>query len=226
MTARKIIRGKYIIMKQANKKKKIVNRILNKKGFSFSELLISTLIMVLATGVLASTISLASNHYEKQITKSKANILCDSLSFVMRERLSSVYKCYSGGVGSYSYYGTSQNLQNYPFTVEKNENGELVFQYYEEPDGTGGDEVVKLPLVGSGSYFEGSLRADFEVAPISAGSEAARDEENTDNTNKKISYFSVKLWINDKDSAGEDNAIVKSEFLVYPFSGDIPLIEK
>ena len=187
-------------------KDKIRNK-LNNKGFSLTELLASILIMMLATGVLTSTITLASNHYEEQTLKSKADILCNSLSYVIRDRFSNVYKYEEKGGRNY-YYSTSLDLHNYPFTV-KNIDGTLYF-YYDFPPGsytTQNDMNGYFPLVTDESYSKGALVAEAEIVGI-------RDDDS-----ENIKYFTVIVTI--KKSLNDKDYLSQSNFIVYPFYGDV-----
>ena len=58
----------------------VLNKIKSRVGFSLSELLVCTLIMMLSTSVLVSTMRLAADHYNNIITDSEATMLCRTLS--------------------------------------------------------------------------------------------------------------------------------------------------
>ena len=188
-------------------KDKIRNK-LNNKGFSLTELLASILIMMLATGVLTSTITLASNHYEEQTLKSKADILCNSLSYVIRDRLSHVYKYEKDEETKKEYYySTDSSWRNVPFNIISN-SGEL--QYDIKGDNT------KILVVPESNYSDGALKADANIE----GTEVQDSDGD-------IWYFTVTVSIYDKSYSGDpdsetnDIPLSQSKFIVYPFSGDV-----
>ena len=59
-----------------------------KKGFTFTELLVAMLIMLLATGVLTSTMVLAIRHFYQSTQKTEAQFLCASLAEFVEDELS------------------------------------------------------------------------------------------------------------------------------------------
>lgn len=59
-----------------------------KKGFTFTELLVATLIMLLATGVLTSTLALAIRHFFLSTQRTEAQFLLGSLAEFVEDELS------------------------------------------------------------------------------------------------------------------------------------------
>jgi hypothetical protein len=68
--------------------KKINRKLKSHEGFSFAELLFATLIMLFATSILTSTISLAMSNYKKTVQASNAQLLCSTLSVYVENELS------------------------------------------------------------------------------------------------------------------------------------------
>ena len=67
--------------------KTIKRKIQNKGGFSLTELLVATLIMMLATGLLTQTLSLAIDQFYRQTRESEAQLLCASLMAYLESEL-------------------------------------------------------------------------------------------------------------------------------------------
>ena len=59
---------------------KIKEKLKYKKGFTMTELLVSTIIMMLATGLITSTLDLAIRQFHKSTTNSNAQLLCSTLA--------------------------------------------------------------------------------------------------------------------------------------------------
>lgn len=56
-------------------------------GFSFTEMLVATLIMVLATGALTSALTLAYRHFYRSTQRTEAQFLCASLAEFVEDEL-------------------------------------------------------------------------------------------------------------------------------------------
>ena len=68
--------------------KKIRELLKRKGGFTFTELLVATLIMVLATGALTSALALAIRHFYRSTQRTEAQFLCASLAEFVEDELS------------------------------------------------------------------------------------------------------------------------------------------
>ena len=74
-----------------NKLHHLINRIRtilrDKRGFSLTELLVATLIMVLATGALTSALTLAYRHFFLATQRTEAQLLCASIAEFVEDEL-------------------------------------------------------------------------------------------------------------------------------------------
>ena len=194
--------------------KNIISKKLNKnEGFSLTEVLACTIIMMFATTILTQTITLGVRHFDTQVSMSKADILCDTLAYTLREKLSYVYKYDSAGKKYYSTstteeFSASMDKEYVPFTVE-NDNGKIYLNY-----GDGG----KAYLAGSACYFDGEFDAVCTVTPKIV----EVPDQLLDTSNKKIvENFDVKITVNSKKKP----KISEISFIVYPFESDVTVIK-
>jgi len=189
--------------------KQIMNKLNNRKGFSLTELLACTLIMVIATSILTGTVSLAARHYDEQIQKSEADVLCESLAYALREKLSYVYK-YDSATGR--FYSTSSDMGYYAFTIESSESAEsgaknhneLFLRYYETAKDTTG---TPYHLVSSASYIGGKYSAYIQEGGVTF----------SNNT------FNVTVQV--KENKGEGKVLSEIDFIVNPFVSEVPDIK-
>lgn len=187
--------------------KRLVRKLNNRKGFSLTELLACTLIMVIATSILTGTVSLAARHYDEQIQKSEADVLCESLAYALREKLSYVYKYDSN---SKRFYSTSSDMGYYAFTIESAEesepkdHNELFLRYYQSAtDDTG----TLYHLVSTASYIGGKYSAYIQEGGVTF----------SNNT------FNVTVQV--KENKGEGKVLSEIDFIVNPFVSEVPDIK-
>ena len=186
------------------KNSKLLKKLKDQKGFSLAELLACTMIMLLATSVLSGTISLATRNYDKQMRISKADILCESLSFTLREKLSYVYRYDSS---KDQFYSTGSDLGYYPFEIDLvNVSGdnmkahdELVLKYFKSDSA-----YDTFHLVNSASYIGGDYSADYEIV---------RSISSTSN------QFEMRIKIKDTNSG---DVLSETDFVVDPFITEVP----
>lgn len=62
-------------------------RLTARRGFTLAELLIAVLILLLATTVIASMMTLAARHYRNEMQQTKAELLCSTLSSSVQNEL-------------------------------------------------------------------------------------------------------------------------------------------
>ena len=60
---------------------------INKNGFTFAEMLFAVLILGIATGLMAQTVGVAFNNFEKITKKSEAQMLCSVLVASVQDEL-------------------------------------------------------------------------------------------------------------------------------------------
>ncbi len=187
--------------------KRLVRKLNNRKGFSLTELLACTLIMVIATSILTGTVSLAARHYDEQIQKSEADVLCESIAYALREKLSYVYKYDSN---SKRFYSTSSDMGYYAFTIGSAEvstpkaHNELFLRYYATPKDTTG---TPYQLVSTASYIGGKYSAYIQDGGITF----------SNNT------FNVTVQVKESKSGGK--VLSEIQFIVNPFVSEIPDIK-
>ncbi|WP_155830999.1 MULTISPECIES: hypothetical protein [unclassified Butyrivibrio] len=184
-------------------------------GFSLTELLLCTLIMMLTTSILVVTMRLAANHYDDIVTDSEATMLCRTLSLAIRDKLSYVVKVENTDDGIV-YYSASQNQEYAPFsivllTADDTEiaasagNFGRVVMKYTDPVST---RTVNYSLVNKASY------TDYGDGLVSSCVVDIHEEDD------KIQYFVVNIGIYKANKT--DTPIMENEFVVFPILRDVP----
>ncbi len=88
----------------------MINRKLNKKGFSLAELLLAIAIMLLATAIVAAGIPAAANAYRKVVDVANAQMLLTTATTCLRDELdmaTDVKITKSGNTTTIDYYDTN-----------------------------------------------------------------------------------------------------------------------
>ena len=182
--------------KKTGRRGRILRKLSGRGGFSLTELLAATLIMMMATGLLTQTLNLALDQFYKSTRESKAQILCSTLCTYVQNELtyamvyaddSTVSKmkerdgavCFDSGV-----HGMGKDAR---FVIK---NGML----FETSDAYGKDYAI----VGEGAYTVGKKQGDRLSAAITM----------------KKDTFSIVAEIKVKDSQG--NQLTGKTFRVIP----------
>lgn len=204
-------------MKRNNRFSKLVRKLNSSRGFSLSEVLICTLIMLFAGSILTTTITLAARNYDKQVLISKSDVLCETLSYSLRDKLGGVVKrkVTTGSSGStVQYYSTSSGLEYYPFSIVEDEGKiNLKYDFSSYTDSSVGDGTYHL--VNDAAYYDGALFAKVNI------------NEKKFEGSENVEFFIVQLGVFDKEhSSGElqkndPNALSYVEFMVYPLTDTI-----
>ncbi|MCR5657099.1 MAG: hypothetical protein K6G06_06520 [Butyrivibrio sp.] len=205
-------------MKLNNRFSKLIKKLNSRRGFSLSEILICTLIMLFAGSILTSTITLAVRNYDKQVLRSKSDILCETLAYTLRDKLSGVIKRNVSVGGSTvtslkEYYSTSSGLEDYSFKVLEGTDSEKgkIYLKYDFSSYTDSSVTEKYHLVNDAVYYHDTLYAKVKI------------EEKPDD-GKELEFFVVQVGVYDKNHS--DGAIVENNpnalsyvmFMVYPMT--------
>lgn len=211
-------------------KRKRLIRLIHKKlrgngGFSLAELLLSTAIMLFATSILTSTITLAMRTYDKSIDANEANALCKTLSLVLRDRLTNIikYEKDSDDINASKYCSTSAGEAFFPFQIlikksegsyvpaKKEVYGEVVLGYFDS-------DSTKYRLVNDRAFFDSDGKAKFvaecEVTPTFKNVTGKTYTQEIENFKVVI-----RVYLPDK----LDHEMAESNFIVYPINGNIPV---
>ncbi|MCR5469133.1 MAG: hypothetical protein K6F37_09245 [Lachnospiraceae bacterium] len=186
--------------------KKIKSKLVETRGFTFAELLVAVLIMLLATGTLTAAMSLAIRHFYKSTQKSEAQILCGSLAEFVEDELSFSTVKITGSDISISK-GTHNMGSDISFYV--NTTGDT----YTAVDATTVGTYGKLTISGdnfTGQYFKLTTDGAYDVGDNKGYSLAAGMSLAWDNTNK---WFNVEIRVVDKS---ESDILSNVQFTVKP----------
>ena len=81
---------------------------INKNGFTFAEMLFAVLILGIATGLMAQTVGVAFNNFEKITKKSEAQMLCSVLVASVQDELLYAKNIKAGTVPE--YFSSSRDM--------------------------------------------------------------------------------------------------------------------
>lgn len=187
--------------------RKIKNRIRKKlsgcRGFSLGELLAATLILLLASQVLAQGITFAVRMYNESLTVSHGKQLCSTLTNMIETELrytTSAQVDRSGALMNYfsPTYGQTKSsfsvIDNNGNQAASTEGGEIAIQITNQQD-----KVVWQKLISSASYSSYHLKARVGSVSYNGGSGGTGS-------------FHVILMIEDKNGKN----LVTNEFDVIP----------
>ena len=190
-------------------KRRLINRIRSKlsdkRGFSLGELLAATVILLLASQVMAQGIGFATRMYNETLSRSHAKQLCSTLTNTIETELRYTTSISTTGI---SADGSSQLTAYFSAVYGQTLSGFLMVDSddNEVTDGLGGEiairvnnrenQVVIQRLISSASYSSYELKAEV------------RDVTYNTTTNT----FNVTLKINDKNGKN----LVSSTFNVIP----------
>lgn len=186
-------------------KKRIWNKIRKKlsgrQGFSLGELLAATIILLLASQVMAQGIAFGARMYNQSLTRSHAKQLCSTLTNVIETELrytTAISTDAAGELNSYFSPTYGQTSSNFGAIDEKGkeitsvtQGGEIAIKI-----STDDNKVIWQRLISSASYSSYGLKA--RVTSVK--------KENGKN------LFHVILDISDKDG----NKLITNEFDVIP----------
>ena len=186
-------------------KKRIWNKIRKKlsgrQGFSLGELLAATIILLLASQVMAQGIAFGARMYNQSLTRSHAKQLCSTLTNVIETELrytTAISTDTAGELNSYFSPTYGQTSSNFGAIDEKGkeitsvtQGGEIAIKI-----STDDNKVIWQRLISSASYSSYGLKA--RVTSVK--------KENGKN------LFHVILDISDKDG----NKLITNEFDVIP----------
>ena len=199
--------------------KRIMSHINNRQGFSYAELLLSTLILLLATSIITATIALAMDQYRKTQKVANAELLCTILSNYVEKELS---------------YSTIILNDAGTDVRPGSKGGEFVFNSDAHNFGAGAyfavvDEQGHIDYIGPGEIPSRNGRIAessivYEDKFYNIAGEGAYKRNNASlalYSAMSINYLndkralSIHIWVTDKDTGGD--TLVENYFLVVPF---------
>lgn len=191
------------------KRDKIKRRIQSGAGFSFVELLVTILILTLASGGMARGVAFARDQYRKSMVLSEAKTLCSTLSDIIKDELRNATDAYydtDSKNTKFTRYGYIPDNQKYFYSyfyaldnnnIKSNSGelwiGDLDHYTLENPE----YPKYNKRLVSKAAYSAYQLQAGLKVEYESG-------------------VFHVTLKILDAERQSEE--IVKSEFDVFPLN--------
>lgn len=200
-----------------NKHCRLRNRIkqilCGKKGFTFTELLVATLIMLLATGVLTSTMVLAIRHFFESTQRTEAQFLCASLAEFVEDELSFARVDASGETWSKGTHNMGSDIR---FLVNT---GTADAPSYQPIDGTTLGTYGRLVITGENNkddlgnlkYFKIVSDGTYEVERNRGYDLDASMSLKWDSTNE---WFEVKIKVVDKKD--HSKVLSEADFTVRP----------
>ena len=190
-------------------KRRLINRIRSKlsdkRGFSLGELLAATVILLLASQVMAQGIGFATRMYNETLSRSHAKQLCSTLTNTIETELRYTTSISTTGMSAdgssqlTAYFSPvyGQTLSGF-LMVDSDDNevtgapgGEIAIRVTDREN-----QVVIQRLVSSASYSSYELKAEVQNVTY----------------NTAVNTFSATLKINDKNG----NELVASTFNVIP----------
>ena len=141
-------------------KHKIKGKLAGRGGFSLSEMLTATLILLLVSGILTATASLAMGHFQKSTRSSEANVLASTLKSVFLSELAYTTEVQTDHSGSDGISGNVLKFQSQNYSIE----GAISSVGVSDPDAGGYGKIVfynaddpseSLKVLGDGSYPNG-----------------------------------------------------------------------
>ena len=200
--------------------KRIMGHISNSRGFSYAELLLATLIMLLATSIITATIALAMDQYRNIQKVANAETLCTMLSNYVENELSySTIILNDTGTdvrpgskgGEFIFNSDAHNFGAGAYFVVIDEQGKFIdyISPGEIPSRNG--RLAESSIVYEDKFYniagEGAYKKNnASLALYSAMSINYLNDKRA---------LSIHIWVTDKDTGGD--TLVENYFLVVPF---------
>ena len=190
---------------------KTLNKLKQNNGFTISELLVATIILLLTSGMLITCIQLGLKQLYKQTAESEAQMLCTMLSTAVQDELTyatgdEVTDIATGKFVSYSKGGkkvgfyiatetTDDNPENFAFEAVTDDathaGTNLGKIYLRTPNETDPTKIETHGLVSTGAYniensTDGSLQAGMQLTPLEGGYEVKIDVYNGSDVTKPL----------------------------------------
>ena len=182
------------------------DKLINRHGTSLGEMLVCVLIMLLASGLLVSGVSLASNLFERTFSKSQAQVIKSTLSAAVSEELRYTTHVWVEKTGSkYSFDGYFSNRYG------GDEDGESRFTIADDKGRTiSSDSYGYICAAGnnmvSSKVYSHGYRANITIVPTVSG---------TGTGVLKIDYFTVTISI---QKNGDSSTRESTTFMVIPIN--------
>ena len=134
--------------------KLVLNKFKNKNGFTLAETLITVLILLMVSGIVAGGVPAAANAYIKAVDAANAHVLLSTTVNALRDEFSTAWDVSQDGSGAIMYYSSDTGSQS-RITVE---NGVIKLQEYVKDELLADAKTVAArPIVSEATTIHGKL---------------------------------------------------------------------
>lgn len=134
----------------------------SQKGFTLSEVMISMLIILMVTAIVAQGIPLAQRAYVKVVDSANAQVLLSTTATVLRDELGTASKVETADHSDITYYSGKNGMSRRIF--EDSDLGIATFVSYQDEDGNW--KTKKAGLVNEGLSTNQNLKIDLEEIKV------------------------------------------------------------
>lgn len=128
----------------------------NKKGFTLGEMLVTVLILLLATSGMVTTIALASGQFNSSVRESEAQILCSTLKTIISDELCYTTEIHTDSSGNVTSYQSQNYVQEKALgTLTTDGRGSNGYGLIAVGSAENADDIAVI--LGKGSYTRGML---------------------------------------------------------------------
>ena len=185
--------------------KRIKNKLKSHQGFTLAELLMTTLIMMIATGMITQTLDLALKQFQKSTQISEAHTLCSALSTYVDGELTYatmdgskltgdkvVFDSDGHGLGAGSFFAIKTTSGSTPVGNNTTAVGKLV-------ECPGADSTKEFNPVGNASYEISGLASQELFVGMSIRPGKKYDEHGDITSENDGHSIVIHLWVQDKN---------------------------
>ena len=134
--------------------KLVLNKFKNKNGFTLAETLITVLILLMVSGIVAGGVPAAANAYIKAVDAANAHVLLSTTVNALRDEFSTAWDVSQNDSGAIMYYSSDTGSQS-RITVE---NGVIMLQEYVKDELLADAKTVAArPIVSEATTIHGKL---------------------------------------------------------------------
>ena len=134
--------------------KLVLNKFKNKNGFTLAETLITVLILLMVSGIVAGGVPAAANAYIKAVDAANAHVLLSTTVNALRDEFSTAWDVSQNDSGAIMYYSSDTGSQSL-ITVE---NGVIMLQEYVKDELLADAKTVAArPIVSEATTIHGKL---------------------------------------------------------------------
>lgn len=193
-------------------KNRIRRLLCSRRGFSFAELLLATLIMLLSTSIITATITLAMNQYRRSMQMANASVLCTMLSNYVENELGSatIVLDSSGHVttgrgGEFLFTSNSHKFGPGAYFALLDDDGRFL-DYVKLDNSSSVGRLAETSIIYDDKYFkiagDGAYKKSKDVHSLYSGM----------NVSYQSRALSVHIWV--EDNTGD--VLAENYFIVVP----------